>query len=354
MLSADGIVTGAGASWDFSKKYGPAEVSLGAYLDTGGEISFKPIQVGAFISLGGYAYVGLFKFKLGFTVSATLAAEAPRPFIVTGSFTLVVDIPKPFKDLEIGVDLSWTFESARNTDEIEFLDTSDVENRAPVQALNFVTGESFVVRYLGSAASVPAPDDWADYVIPIDSYVDIEFSKYVKPDASGVTMGRYGGVVGSPSYTELIPPRKGKSTQVKHEFHVRNVFIKFWDGTWKDYDIYTAMTPLEDLDDVSAADLADSSLRLLATRRRHRPLQQAAPALTHAALLRHVGLGAAHDREFRDHRRRPHLPGGRDRGDLRRLRRRCRFAPNTRPRRPGTMMASSSRSTRGRHRSRGC
>ena len=60
-------------------------------------------------------------------------------------------------------------------------------------------------------------------------------------------------------------------------------------------------------------------LRLLATRRRHRPLQQAAPALTHAALLRHVGLGAAHDREFRDHRRRPHLPGGRDRGDLRRL-----------------------------------
>ena len=258
MLSADGIVTGAGASWDFSKKYGPAEVSLGAYLDTGGEISFKPIQVGAFISLGGYAYVGLFKFKLGFTVSATLAAEAPRPFIVTGSFTLVVDIPKPFKDLEIGVDLSWTFESARNTDEIEFLDTSDVENRAPVQALNFVTGESFAVRYLGSAASVPAPDDWADYVIPIDSYVDIEFSKYVKPDASGVTMGRYGGVVGSPSYTELIPPRKGKSTQVKHEFHVRNVFIKFWDGTWKDYDIYTAMTPLEDLDDVSAADLADS------------------------------------------------------------------------------------------------
>ena len=141
MLSADGIVTGAGASWDFSKKYGPAEVSLGAYLDTGGEISFKPIQVGAVISLGGYAYVGLFKFKLGFTVSATLAAEAPRPFIVGGFVTLVVDIPKPFKDLEIGVDLSWTFESARNTDEIEFLDTSDVENRAPVQALNFVTGE---------------------------------------------------------------------------------------------------------------------------------------------------------------------------------------------------------------------
>ena len=28
-------------------------------------------------------------------MSATLAAEAPRPFIVTGSFTLVVDIPKP-------------------------------------------------------------------------------------------------------------------------------------------------------------------------------------------------------------------------------------------------------------------
>ena len=28
---------------------------------------------------------------------------------------------------------------------------------------------------------------------------------------------------------------------------MRNVFIKFWDGTWKDYDIYTAMTPLEDL-----------------------------------------------------------------------------------------------------------
>ena len=199
MLSADGIVTGAGASWDFSKKYGPAEVSLGAYLDTGGEISFKPIQVGAFISLGGYAYVGLFKFKLGFTVSATLAAEAPRPFIEPNRPRSPWSSTSRSRSRtsRSASTWSWTFESARNTDEIEFLDTSDVENRAPVQALNFVTGELFVVRYLGSAASVPAPDDWADYVIPIDSYVDIEFSKYVKPDASGVTMGRYGGVVGS-------------------------------------------------------------------------------------------------------------------------------------------------------------
>ncbi len=102
MLSASGIRAGAGVTWDFDKSFGPVHIGAHAYLDTQGRISFHPKQIGAAILPGGSASVRVFKFKLGFSVSAGLAAEAPEPFIVTGAVDVHVDLPKPFKieDLE--------------------------------------------------------------------------------------------------------------------------------------------------------------------------------------------------------------------------------------------------------------
>ncbi|MEO5644738.1 MAG: hypothetical protein ABIQ40_04140 [Bacteroidia bacterium] len=51
MMSSGGIRAGAGASWAFSKSFGPVGIEAGAYIDLAGKISFKPKQIGGSIQL---------------------------------------------------------------------------------------------------------------------------------------------------------------------------------------------------------------------------------------------------------------------------------------------------------------
>lgn len=250
MLSSSGIKAGAGVSWEFKKKYGPVSVELGAYLDVGGQISFKPVQIGGFISLGGYARLRVFGFKFGFEASASLAAEAPRPFIVTGKFRLKIGLPWPLPDIKVSVTLTWTFNKDLNLDEIFILDIDAMDTKSPISAINIMTKGGFPLTYLPRRSNdtilAPTSNSWAgnfkDYMVPIDSKVMVEFTKPVKPGGhrmSGITQGYV--------HHDYVSPKKAKSERVKHEYSVTNVRIKYWDtgsNSWEDFNPFAANTPM--------------------------------------------------------------------------------------------------------------
>jgi hypothetical protein len=266
MLSGSGIKAGAGVTWDFDKGFGPVHIGAHAYLDTRGHISFKPKQIGAAILLGGSASIRVFKFKIGLSVSAGLAAEAPEPFIVTGAVDVQLDLPKPFKKLggTFTLDFTWTFNSNLNTQPVLLFNEADVSEAA--KSVNLATRERFDLNVLPggssySASALPPPPssgwkgNFDDFVIPLDCSVDIEFKKPIAP-APGVTnIGITGmGYVN----TELVPPQRGKSPQVQHRYVVEEVKIRSWNPTtsqWNEYDVYAALTPLQHASFVKPSDL---------------------------------------------------------------------------------------------------
>lgn len=253
MLSSGGIKVGAGASWAFSKSFGPVGIEAGAYIDLAGRISIKPKQVGGSIQLGGYAQIKVFKFKLGMSIAASLAAEAPKPFIVTGAVEVAINLPKPLKDLSVNVDFTWTFDPSLNAIQEEVIDAENLDTKPPAKALSMVTNETFSVLY-HDGNSLPLPDsNWNEYVIPMDSFIDIEFSKGVYPDIAVAEVNLYGGVTtGTSAHVEFIPPQRGKSDQVKHTYEVKNIQIFSFDptegpdGDWVDYNPFEAYVDLND------------------------------------------------------------------------------------------------------------
>ena len=250
MLSNSGIRAGAGASFEVNKKFGPLRAELGAYLDVAGRIQFKPKQMGGSIQLGGH--VGLYIFKFGFSISvhASLAAEAPKPFIVTGSLEACIRVLR--KDRCAKFNFTWTKDGALDFEPIEIIDTP-----AAAKAMNMLTQETFNVR---TANALPGAGDISsldNYVVPMDSYIDIEFLKGVLPASAIADL--IGGNTQAVKYIDFSAPQKGKSPRVRHEYHLNSLAIKAWNAdinAWVTYDIYDAATPLADAPFVTA-NLAD-------------------------------------------------------------------------------------------------
>lgn len=248
MLSSNGIRAGAGASFEVKKKFGPLRAELSAYLDVAGLISKRPKQKGASIQLGGSA--GLYIFGFGFSIgaSASLAAESAKPFIVAGNVKVCVKVLKKERCAEFS--FTWTFDNSLDTSETPLLQ----ENlRESSKAINMQTQESFE---LWANTSLPTDPDneLIDNIVPVDSFIDIEFLHSVLPSAG--VIDKFGGNTMSNSYIDYVPPQRGKSDRVKHEYHLTNVEILYHNGsTWLPFDIYDANTPM-DLASFVTTDLA--------------------------------------------------------------------------------------------------
>jgi len=263
MISSQGIKVGAGASFDFNKSFGPVGVGFGAYLNLGGFISFKPIQIGGFIQAGGYAYIKVWKFKLGLAVDLTLAVEAPNPFNISGSLQVKLNLPWPLPDVKFALEMSWHFNNNQHVllEPLPVLQLPDPEKGyLPAVAYNILSKETFQLNYLTNENSdvIPVPGDAAwkynfnvpqdaqSVTIPLDSFIDIELLKPVKPGT--VALGGAGNQLPD-GYMEMLPPKKGINDQVRHEFEISGLDIFAWkeDGTnsgWVPYNIYEAVTAI--------------------------------------------------------------------------------------------------------------
>lgn len=268
MMSSAGIRAGAGVSFGLKKSFGPLSAELQAYLDTKGRIAFRPKQIGGSIQMGGT--VSLKCCGFGFSVSggATLAAEAPKPHIITGEFEVCVKVLKKKRCAHF--QFTWNFnntlDDSRNPVLVDVpvgqntISAADINKVA--KSNHMVTGETLnlasLVLYDGQSPTnppIPDPTVWItnstdpdDYRIPVDAFIDIEFKKGLNAIASNSNnLGKLGGLSNPAQYIEYVAPQKGKSDRVRHEYFLENIEIKFWDETnqaWTDYDFYNAMIPL--------------------------------------------------------------------------------------------------------------
>lgn len=306
MLSAKGIKAGAGIDWKFKQDCGIVVIGLGASLEISGFVSFKPVQLGGKILLAGFAELKLLGIGFRLSVEASLEAEAPNPFIIRGAFSLELDLPWPVPNLSLGVSMAWYIRRELDKKEICFLlppHSKDMVHdevggyttgyglaqykeagKYAAKAVHMLTRDPFLLNVVkrayipadpGSSAAMPgdppAPlfgeqsgtpglNQWIgsfdEFIIPVDSYLDIEFGKPVKPvvaddddDAGGdhTSINRLGLIQGGKRYNELVPPQRGASNQVEHRYLVDNVKVYYWDAagfTWRDYNMYDLNTPL--------------------------------------------------------------------------------------------------------------
>ncbi len=266
MLSNAGIKAGAGISFNLSKSFGPLKAELEAYIDTSGKISFRPKQIGGAIQLGGTVGMSVCGFGFSVTAGATLAAEAPKPHIVSGDVFACVKVIG--KEYCAKFEFSWNFDNTLDESQVPLLADMDSSNNIIMEdaqrvacATNIATGETFPVAVLAlsAGAGIPAPttNNWIgditeeEYTIPMDSYIDIEFKKplMVSPKANQpeTNLHHLGGISSKSVCEELIPPQKGKSSQVRHEYFLDLIEINYYDEVdieWKPYDFYNALVPM--------------------------------------------------------------------------------------------------------------
>lgn len=203
MISSSGIRVGAGAGMDFDRKFGPAKVKIKAYLDQAGRISFRPLQIGGTIQAGIEGSVKIFGVGMGVSAHFGLSVDAPKPFIISGEVRVCVRV---IVKKCVNVPFKWVLNEDLNVVELPLLESSSVS------AVNVHTGETYPVAFDVN------PEN--ENVIPLDTYVDIEFKHAVNPNATSETIG---GIVETPIYKELLPPKKSRAPQLTYDFKVKSV-----------------------------------------------------------------------------------------------------------------------------------
>lgn len=264
MLSSAGIRAGAGVNIVFKKSFLGATAELSAFMDTAGRLSFRPKQIGGAIQLGGTVS---FKFcGIGFSVwgGATLAAEAPHPKIITGEFEICVKVLKKTKCAHF--QFTWTGNTSLDGSRNPVLGdvpygsnaVSLADAKKSAKANHIVSGEAFNINVVEFTGTIPTPttvvngepfigDVTSDkYTLPLDSFIDIEFKKGMNV-TTGTNVNKIGGISSPAEFVEFVPPQRGASDRVRHEYYLDTIEIKFFDevsNTWKDYDFYNALVPM--------------------------------------------------------------------------------------------------------------
>ncbi|MEM7040557.1 MAG: hypothetical protein AAF570_26575, partial [Bacteroidota bacterium] len=220
MLSSSGIRAGAGADYEFNKSYlgGKLRADVDVYFKMGGEVSFERPQFSAYWMLGGTVDARVFFYNFYFSLDTSLSAQIPKPFIIEGAVDLCIRVPWLFKKKEkcFTVRFQWIKDPEIDIAPIEPSDQTDPDNKPPAAAINIHSGETFPVAIFGSTP--PANDSDSKFnqaIIPLDSWVDLEFSKSLEPGAVSSLVGG----VNNPAQDnfDLIPPAP-VDMQVQHTY----------------------------------------------------------------------------------------------------------------------------------------
>ena len=115
MLDAGGIASGLGVSWGDSWKFGPVRLTLSSWIEARAALSRRPAQLSGSLSLGGEMSVHTGPFGIGIAVEAGLDGQSLTPYLVAGTLSVVVELPKPFKDLDLDVGLEWRSDASQRS-----------------------------------------------------------------------------------------------------------------------------------------------------------------------------------------------------------------------------------------------
>lgn len=239
MLSAGGIEAGAGVRYDFSKKYGPVSVDVHAYLDVWVHISFERAQSGGGLALGGSLDARLLGVSFHIGLAAALTAETPKPFRIAGSVEVCVSVNLKFKKVSKCFTVSFTWDRDQTVDLTPVPLLGAAPGAAPIATgVHMHSARTYALEI--NQAPVAASQVTA--TVPLDTYVDIKFSKPVHPGASE----RIGGFTNpAAETTERLPPRNG-SRVVTHSYRLMSVKVETWSAkksAWVAYLPYVALAP---------------------------------------------------------------------------------------------------------------
>jgi hypothetical protein len=256
-LSATGIETGAGVSFDFVKRYGPIGVEAHAYLDFWAYVSFLNGHAGGGIGMGGMVEATLFGFGFHIGLAAVLNVDAPRPFYVAGSVEVCVSVKILKKRITKCCDVSFVWK------------TNDLIDKSPApiltvgtapaaSAVHMVSGATYDIIFSTSPSPPPPPTQPGDPPlpppIPLDCFLDIKFTRPVDPSAVASKIGGYSSPAEGAG--ETVPPAYG-TQRVEHRYALEQVDLEMLDnGNWVAYDPYAALAPEALLDPTAAAQLA--------------------------------------------------------------------------------------------------
>ncbi|MCK8523077.1 hypothetical protein M0D21_15980 [Aquimarina sp. D1M17] len=242
-LSAKGIEAGARAEFNFSKRFGPAKVKAWLFIEVGGKISFERPQIGGYIEAGGGLEVSFWVLRIGISFYAIFSAEAPKPFLIYAEVRVCGRIKIGFIKIRKCITAKIKWEKSKRIDKTPVPPLLPEQAEELVKGVSMLTGEGFELQKI--TAGVTGRNSAFDRsVLPLDSYIDIKFTKPVLPGA----VRKLGGINNAPvGYTDLIPPQstvKGNSLrQVKHKYAIKEMNIQAWvnDSGWEDYHPYEAV-----------------------------------------------------------------------------------------------------------------
>jgi hypothetical protein len=171
MLDADGVATGMGVSFGDSWKFGPVRLTLTAWIAAQAALSWRPAQLSGSLGLGGEAGIEVGPFGVGIAVEAGLGGQTPTPYLVAGTLSVVVELPKPLKDLDVDIQLEWR-EDATPT-------VADPWSGALLEHERCT--ESWPATIGGSIGADPADDA---PVVPLDARVLLSFTQPMDDETS--------------------------------------------------------------------------------------------------------------------------------------------------------------------------
>ena len=107
MLDAQQLAMGAWIGFDQQWQFGSLGVALEAWVDANARVSWKPAHFHGDLSVHGSAKLSAFGFSISLSVDAGIAADVFDPFHVLGNFSVTIDLPLPFKDISVNIQLEW-------------------------------------------------------------------------------------------------------------------------------------------------------------------------------------------------------------------------------------------------------
>lgn len=217
-----GLATGAMVGYDRKWKFGPVRVTLAAWIEGNGYISFSPPQFGGDLWLQGGFDISVFGFGFGFSVGAGIAANTPTPYFIRAEMKIKINLPWPLPDPSIRIVLEWKIDK-------------DPQFESPLEGLS--------IEHLKVSEKVPLLDYDNDSqeqknlqiapIIPLDARPTVIFSKSVN-DEKRIGVNAFVDTFREPSvenplHPELIPPEKpkhGTQYEVLYELTGLSIYSK--------------------------------------------------------------------------------------------------------------------------------